>query len=452
MDIKKIREALCGKVVEEASGTSATAGPGAIGGGVEPFKARMGAWRRQEEEVDPQAPGVVQSTQHASDAQLNNPMRETTHEEVNLFDEERIAFSELPLVPFGGFQSKDLEIEINNIFDRVAKIVEYNITNSTDPSNTNVQSLTSKYEELKKRAIYKIENVISDLEDGSVNTREKEINLSDIFQVICLLKAYGGDNDNDIEPKVYAKKLCERLLDIARNDALEWAIHLYKTLIPKIKPSPVTLMSMAEETIEAMRADKWAEAVVWNKLRKTVELMKIEKDDDDFDSELPHAEEEPEEAPLEEPQLVEEKVDQGVGATGANTTYPGSTVGNLPSREDGAISKCPSFPLQGSNPIHEEEAAPSEITPLQLGDISIQGYFASEQGKPTLLRYKVLKNNVPLPVDKEKVNSKNIGHTKEQVLKKLSMLPEKIKFVKQFIKHNKENENTLKSKQQEKVI
>lgn len=448
MDINKIRKALHEDGVA-ASGTSATAGTGAIGGGIAPFKARMGSWRRQEEEVDPQALGVVQSTQHASDAQLNNPMRETTHEEVNLFDEERIAFGELPLVPFGGFQSKDFEVEINNVFDRVTKIVEYNITNSTDPSNTNVQSLTAKYEELKKRAIDKILKTISDINDGNVNTKEKEINLADIFQVKCLLKAYGKDNDNDMEPKEYAKKLCERLLNIAKNDALELVIHLYKILIPKLKPSTFNLINMAHETIEAMENDKWEEAVVWNKLRKTLELMGPKEDDVNFNSELPTTVEEPEE-PIEDPKLIE--ANQGVGATGANTTYPGSTIGNLPSREDGAMSRCPSFPLQGNEVIHEEEAAPSEIQPLQLGDVSIQGYIASEQGKPTLLRYKLLKNNTPMPVDKEKIKSKIIGHTKEQVLKKLSMLPEKIKFVKQFIKHNRENENTLKSKQQEKVI
>jgi hypothetical protein len=139
----------------------------------------------------------------------------------------------------------------------------------------------------------------------------------------------------------------------------------------------------------------------------------------------------------------------------ANKGYPGSfsRVGINPSNSSGLISRCPSIPLQGTNAIHEEEAAPeSAIEPLQLDDLTIQGYFAIEQGKPTLVRYKLIKNNVPMPVDSDKKNSKNIGHTKEQILKKISLSKNKNKYVKKFIAYFKNNENALKSKQQEKVV
>jgi hypothetical protein len=56
-----------------------------------------------------------------------------------------------------------------------------------------------------------------------------------------------------------------------------------------------------------------------------------------------------------------------------------------------------------------------------------------------------------MPVDKEKQNSKNIGHTKEQILKKLSMMPQKIQYVRKFIKYNKENEDATKNKKQSEI-
>jgi len=225
MDISRIRKAMH----EVAAGTSATPGQGAIGGGVAGFNDRMGSWRRNDEEVDPQAPEVVQSTQHASDAQLSNPwagkLSEVTHEEVNLVQEE---------------------------------------------------------------------------------------------------------------------------------------------------------------------------------------------------------------------------------ATGVNQAYPGSVsrVGINPSASTGLMSRCPSIPLQGTNAIHEEELPQSDIKPLPLGDTTIQGYMVIENGKPSVMRYKFMQKNIPMPVDKEKKNSKNIGHTKEQILKKLSMMPQKIQYVRKFIKYNKENENATKNKKQ----
>jgi hypothetical protein len=227
MDIKRIRKAMH---EDGASGTSATAGPGAIGGGVVGFKDRMGSWHRNDEEVDHQSPGVVQSTQHASDAQLINPwagkLSEVTHEEVNLVQEE---------------------------------------------------------------------------------------------------------------------------------------------------------------------------------------------------------------------------------ATGVNQTYPGSVsrVGINPSTSNGLMSRCPSIPLQGTNAIHEEELPKTTINPLQLGDITIQGYNVVEDGRPTVLRYKLIKNNITLPVDVEKKNSKNIGHTKEQILKKLSLMPKKIQLVRKFLIYHKENEKNTSTKKQE---
>lgn len=444
MDIKRIKNALH-EDGAAASGTSATPGPGAIGGGIQPFKAKMGCWRKNNEEVDPQAPGVVQSTQHASDAQLSNPMRETTHEEVNLFDEERIPFNVMP-VPFSGLQMGDLESGINYFFDKITKIVEYNIANSTDPTNTNTNALQAKYETLKHRAIAGLEDNIELLHDGMVNKKERELNLSDIYLVICLMKAYGGDNDG-MDPKVYAKKLCERLLDIARNDALELVNHLYKTLIPKLKSSKVTLMSMIDETIEAINNDKWAEALVWNKLRKTVELMKKpEEDDDDFDAELPQVE------PEVEPEAELEPVSEMEGS-GTKTSFPTQTTSDVtPVQASGMPSKCPSFPLQGNQAIHEEDAPPqNEIQPLPLGDVSIEGYFVIENNKPTLIRYKVIKGGAPIPVDPKKANSEDIGHTKEQVLKKLSIMPQKVPFIRKFLAYNKANETTLKTKQQEKM-
>lgn len=133
-----------------------------------------------------------------------------------------------------------------------------------------------------------------------------------------------------------------------------------------------------------------------------------------------------------------------------NKAYPGSfqRIGINPSNPSGLIPRCPSIPLQGTNAIHEEN---NEIQPLQLNGITIEGYIATEQNKPSVLRYKIIKDGKPLPVDSEKQNSKDIGHTKEQVLKKLSISNDKIKNIKQFIKYTKDNEKLLTTKQQQEL-
>lgn len=137
----------------------------------------------------------------------------------------------------------------------------------------------------------------------------------------------------------------------------------------------------------------------------------------------------------------------------ANTGYPGSfsRVGINPSSPSGLISRCPSIPLQGAQAIHEEDTLGS-IEPLALGNLSIEGYYVVEKSKPTTIRYKVLKDGVPLPIDAEKKNSKNIGHTKELVLKKLSMRPEKNQFIRKFLEYSKKNEESLQKQKQEKVV
>ena len=142
-----------------------------------------------------------------------------------------------------------------------------------------------------------------------------------------------------------------------------------------------------------------------------------------------------------------------IEGSGTKTGFPTQTTSDvIPIGADGRQSK-PIMPVQGNYggiKCEAEETPPQgEIQPLALGEISLEGYFAIENGKPTLVRYKVLKGGTPIPVDPKKTNSKDIGHTKEQVLKKLSMMPQKIPFIKKFIKYNKDNDTTLKNKQQE---
>ena len=425
MDLSRIRKAL-----QEAGGTSATAGPGAIGGGIAQFKAPMGVgdWREQNEEIDPQSPGVVQSTQHASDAQLINPwagkLSEVTHEEVNLFEgEERIDLNKTPLKPFSGLQMEDFEVGINDTFKEIEKAIHYNIANISDSSNKDVHKLKDKYNTLKNIALMQIKDSIDRIQnektrvltDYGINPIDYELNLSDIFLVQCLMNAYS--NDEEVNPLIYADKQAERLLQIAKDDAIELATHLYKTLIPKLKSSKSSKLGIAYETIDAINKEHWGEALVWNKLRKTLDVIPQGNDDEeDFDTDLPKVEPEEIENTEEEPQLVED----------ANQGYPGSIsrIGINPTQPSGLESKA-IMPLQGTNTIHEEELPKTTINPLQLGDIIIQGYNVVEDGKPTLLRYKLIKNNIALPVDVEKKNSKNIGHTKEQILKKLSLMPKK---------------------------
>jgi hypothetical protein len=132
-----------------------------------------------------------------------------------------------------------------------------------------------------------------------------------------------------------------------------------------------------------------------------------------------------------------------------NKAYPGSfqRIGVNPSNPSGLIPRCPSIPLQGTNAIHEEESQ-NEIAPLQLNDATIEGFIATEQGKPSVMRYKLIKDGKPMPVDPKKENSEDVGHTKEQILKKLSLSSNKIKNIKQFITYSKNNEKLLKDKQQ----
>ncbi len=129
-----------------------------------------------------------------------------------------------------------------------------------------------------------------------------------------------------------------------------------------------------------------------------------------------------------------------------------SRLGLTPSTSTGLLTRYPRMPLQGTNAIHEEDAPTNEIQPLQLGNLSIEGYIATEQNKPSVIRYKILKDGVPLPVDAEKNKSANVGHTKELVLKKLSLHDNKMTYIKKFIKYNKDNETLLSKKQQEKVV
>jgi hypothetical protein len=470
MDISRIRKALH-EDGGAAGGTSATPGPGAIGGGIAPFKARMGTWRRkskQTEEIDPQAPGVVQSTQHASDAQLINPMHETTHEEVILFDEERINSHENQLTPFSGLQYNDFEFGINKAFEQIGKIVDYNLQNTTDPSNRNYDSLRKKFNILKSKSKSEIQDIISSIEADPDNiASEKDLNIPDIILVNALMSAY-GDND-DQEPIQYARKQIDRLLQIAKDDALETAQDVLKQKkytasnpddpydgIEYLLPSDASRILIANLTLGAIETGiwgRWGEALFWNKLRKTIEEhnwdyeanKKGQAQDLKYRGEVGN---EPEVAE-DEPEVAEDEPEKKV-AEDVNDVYPGSIsrVGIPPTQPTGLISNCPTFPLQGNAAIHEELAPPNNTPPLNLGDLTVQAYFPTEQGKPTLLRYKVLKNNVPLPVDSSKQTSDNIGHTKDQVLKKLSLTPNKIKSIKKFIKYNKENESKLKTDQQ----
>lgn len=138
-----------------------------------------------------------------------------------------------------------------------------------------------------------------------------------------------------------------------------------------------------------------------------------------------------------------------------NKAFPGSVsrLGITPSTSTGLLTRYPRMPLQGTNAIHEEDAAPTnDIQPLQLGNLSIEGYIATEQNKPSVIRYKVLKDGIPLPVNAENDKSSNVGHTKELVLKKLSMHDNKMTYINKFIKYNKDNELLLSKKQQEKVV
>jgi hypothetical protein len=138
-----------------------------------------------------------------------------------------------------------------------------------------------------------------------------------------------------------------------------------------------------------------------------------------------------------------------------NDSFPGSVsrigIGSQSSTQSGLQSRCPSFPLQGNQSIHEEEIPQDAIEPLQLNDITIEGYIVVKNGTPTNIRYKLIKNGVPLPVDPTKEKSKNIGHTSHQVLKKLSMLSNKIQLIKKFIQYDRKNIINLKTKQQSKI-
>jgi hypothetical protein len=66
-----------------------------------------------------------------------------------------------------------------------------------------------------------------------------------------------------------------------------------------------------------------------------------------------------------------------------NNAYPGSVsrigIGSIPTNNTGLQSRCPSFPLQGNQAIHEDSST-SDIQPLILNDISIQGYIVVENG------------------------------------------------------------------------
>ena len=143
----------------------------------------------------------------------------------------------------------------------------------------------------------------------------------------------------------------------------------------------------------------------------------------------------------------------------ANNVFPGTMprggisepaqTPTLPNtNHTGQPSLCPSFPMQGNQAIHEDT---TPIVPLQVGDLTIQAYLAVENNTPTSLRYKVIKNGVPLPVDLDKQKSKNIGHTSQQVLKKLSLMPNKIQLIKQFINYDKTNTANLKQQQQQQM-
>lgn len=292
--------------IKEASGTSATPGPGAIGGGIAPFKARMGTWRRQQQEQ------VEQSTQHASDAQLINPMHETTHEEVNLFDEERMAFGETPLTPFSGLQINDFEAGILKLFEQVEKIVQYNITNTTDPSNRNYEKIKAKFNILKNKAAAQVEKAIDSIENDEVLSSEVETNISDLVLLMALMNAY-GDNE-DANPIEYAKKQAERLLQIARDDALDTANEVIKTRtyfntsnpddalnnVEYFLPSNLSRLVAATMALNAIKSDRFGEAVFWNKLRKTIETYNWSDDD----KERGMAQDNTGEEAIDEPQLA----------------------------------------------------------------------------------------------------------------------------------------------------
>jgi hypothetical protein len=281
MDIKRIKSAFYENAGVAAGGTASTpanAGPGSNASGISPFKARMGTWRRKKTNEQ-----VEQSTQHVSDAQLINPMHETTHEEVNLFDEERIAFSELALTPFTGLQMNDFEAGLVKTFDQIEKIVQYNIANSTDPTNMDEHSLKQKYAVLKRKAINSIDSAIDSIESNGVSEKENDLNVSDAIQLMSLSNAYGDIDGQD--PKEYAKKQASRLLDIAKGDALETAKEVLQTQtyvntvdpndgfnnVEYLLPSNSSRALMAILTQRAVEGDRWGEALFWNKLRKTIE-------------------------------------------------------------------------------------------------------------------------------------------------------------------------------------
>jgi hypothetical protein len=299
MDINRIRKALQedgGAVAAGTSSTPANSGPGLNSQGIAPFKAKMGSWRRQQdEEVDPQSPGVVQSTQHASDAQLINPwagkLSEVTHEVVNLFDEERMNYKETRLTPFSGLQLEDFEVGIENIYNKLSKIIHYNIMNTTDTSNKDIHKLKNKYNILKRQALQQIEDAIYTIEGGTSTILEDDLNLGDIFFVMCMMNAYSSDEGYD--PLKYADSQVDRLLEISKDDAIELVHHLYKTLIPTLKPTKSSKLGIASETLDAINKEKWGEALFWNKLRKTLEVMTPTNDSNEYDTELPQ--EEPEE-------------------------------------------------------------------------------------------------------------------------------------------------------------
>jgi hypothetical protein len=294
MDIKRIRNALHedgGAVAAGTSSTPANAGVGSNTQGISPFKAKMGSWRRrQDEEVDPQEPGVVQSTQTPSTAQLINPwagkLSEVTHEVVNLFDEERMSYKDTRLSPFGGLQLEDFEVGIENIYKNLSKVIHYNLMNTTDDSNRDKHRLKTKYQILKKQALYQIESSIDAIENNTALLLEDDLNLGDIFFVMCLVNAYSSDEDYD--PIKYANEQADRLLDVAKNDSLELAKYIHEKLIPSLKPNKSTKLGISYETHEAINRENWGEALVWNKLRKTIELMKPENDTNDYDVEVPN--------------------------------------------------------------------------------------------------------------------------------------------------------------------
>lgn len=282
MDIKRIKNAFFENTGGVAAGgtasTPANAGVGANASGISPFKARVGTWRRKKTNEN-----VEQSTQHVSDAQLINPMHETTHEVVNLFDEERIAFSEMSLTPFGGIQINDFQLGIQKAFEQIEKIVLYNITNATDPSNKDEHSLKNKYNILKRKAIIALDAIVDSIESNQVLDKETDVNVSDAIQLMSLINAYGDIDGQD--PQEYAKKQATRLLEIAKGDALESAKEVIDTQtyvntadpmdgfnnVEYLLPSNSSRSLVALLAQRAVEGDRWGEALFWNKLRKTLE-------------------------------------------------------------------------------------------------------------------------------------------------------------------------------------